>query len=227
MESADQYRQRLQSLQSLPEPEASEALRQALLKGTRSGGLTFTRATIFHYFEHVHHYFGCPEDDPCDKDIQKEPLCWEKALMIPVKHIIDENAECDALVANLMVWSTLCGIMVYLEDEIRTRWLKKSKAQRKAILEKAWPSQLPKNHRPDIDRSFLMRARTRGIRMAWRSTPFPISTLRISPSRIRCSSFLTHVADTQCGNSPFWITSWLLWFIYDQHFSRRQSTLCS
>ena len=155
MESADQYRQRLQSLQSLPEPEASEALRQALLKGTRSGGLTFTRATIFHYFEHVHHYFGCPEDDPCDKDIQKEPLCWEKALMIPVKHIIDENAECDALMANLMVWSTLCYIMMKFEGDIRARWLKKSKAQRKAILEKAWPSQLPKNHRPDIDRSVL------------------------------------------------------------------------
>jgi hypothetical protein len=23
----------------------------------------FTRAGIFDYFEHVHHYFGCPEDD--------------------------------------------------------------------------------------------------------------------------------------------------------------------
>lgn len=153
MESADQYRQWLQSLKPLPEPEASEALRQALLKGTRSGGLTFTRAGIFHYFEHVHHYFGCPEDDPCDKDIQKEPLCWEKALTIPVEHII--NAECEPMVINLMVWSTLCCIITKFEGEVRARWLKKSKAQRRAILEKAWPSQLPKNHRPDIDRSVL------------------------------------------------------------------------
>ncbi|KAI4944897.1 hypothetical protein J4E91_008241 [Alternaria rosae] len=153
MESADQYRQWLQSLKSLPEPEASEALRQALLKGTRSGGLTFTRAGIFHYFEHVHHYFGCPEDDPCDKDIQKESLCWEKALTIPVEHII--NAKCEPIVINLMVWSTLCCIITKFEGEVRARWLKKSKGQRRAILEKAWPSQLPKNHRPDIDRSVL------------------------------------------------------------------------
>ncbi|KAI4713849.1 hypothetical protein J4E89_001297 [Alternaria sp. Ai002NY15] len=153
MESADQYRQWLQSLKSLPEPEASETLRQALLKGTRSGGLTFTRAGIFHYFDHVHHFFGCPEDDPCDNDRQKEPLCWEKAIMAPVEHIV--NAECDAVVVNLIIWTTLCSIIIKFEGEIRARWLKKSKAQRKAILEKAWPTQLPKNHRPDIDRSVL------------------------------------------------------------------------
>ncbi|KAI4646601.1 hypothetical protein J4E93_004822 [Alternaria ventricosa] len=156
MESTDQYRQWLQSLKSLPEPKASEALRQALLKGTRSGGLTFTRAGIFHYFEHVHHYFGCPEDDPCDKDIQMEPLCWEQALMIPLKHIIDANAECDALVANLWLWSTLSYIVIKSEGDIRARWLKKSEAQRRVILDKAWPSGgLPTNHRPDIDRSVL------------------------------------------------------------------------
>jgi hypothetical protein len=43
--------------------QVAESLHQALLRRTRFGGLTYTRAGIFDYFEHVHHYFGCPEDD--------------------------------------------------------------------------------------------------------------------------------------------------------------------
>ena len=150
---ADHYQQWLRSLKSLPETEAAHALRTALLRGTRSGGLTFTRGDIFQYFDLVHRYYGCPEEDPCDKDMQEEPLCWEQSLLVPVKDIIDETGGYD-LFSILRLWVPVSYAVLEFEAEISQCWLKKSVAQRKAILLAA-DSTLPPKHRPDIDRPVL------------------------------------------------------------------------
>jgi hypothetical protein len=152
MESTSDYQQWLESLKLLPEPEAAEALRKALLKGTRPGGLTLTRAGIYHYFEHVHHYYGCPEDEPCDHDMQIEPLCWEKMLLAPVQEIVDNEQY--TMFSNLSFWITLSMTVGQFEAEIRERWLKKSVAQRKVVLRTAWPT-ISLHHRPDIDHCVL------------------------------------------------------------------------
>ncbi|KAF1838416.1 hypothetical protein BDW02DRAFT_489169 [Decorospora gaudefroyi] len=153
MNSAGNYQQLLGSLGSLPEHEAAEALRKALLKGTRSGGLTLTRADIYEYFEHVHHYYGCPEDEPCDHDIQTDPLRWEKKLLYSVADIvvdIEKNGSGPAF----RLWLSLLHAMNKYEVDIRKRWLKKSVAQRKAVLLAAWPT-LSARHRPDMDEVVL------------------------------------------------------------------------
>jgi hypothetical protein len=119
MESTGEYQQWLKSLKSLSKPQAAEALRKALLKGTRLGGFTLTRAGIYHHFEHVHHYYGCPEDEPCDHDKQTKPLCWEQMLLVPVQEIVEN--ECNEMFSNLSLWSTLGMAIMRFETEIRER----------------------------------------------------------------------------------------------------------
>jgi hypothetical protein len=111
MESTGDYQQWLESLKLLPETEAAEALRKALLKGTKPGGLTLTRAGIYHYSEHVHHYYGCLEDKPYDHDMQTEPSCWERMLLTPVQYIV-ENEDWSEAFSNLTLWVTLSVAVV-------------------------------------------------------------------------------------------------------------------
>ena len=86
------YRARLKSLKSKPESEAAEAVRKSMLKGTSAAGLTFSRADIHSYFEHVHHYFGCPDDNPWDHYDLDEPLPWELNLLVPVDDALETAA---------------------------------------------------------------------------------------------------------------------------------------
>lgn len=152
VDAQNDYRRRLETLKLLPEPEAAEALRKALLKGTTAEGLTFMRADILHHYEHVHHYYGCPGSDPCDKDTQDTALPWEKTLMIPMEEIIEHSY--DNTLNIHAIWSRINLAVVRLGTVIRERWLRMNDSQRKAILLQTWP-ELPPNHRPDMDRCLL------------------------------------------------------------------------
>ena len=46
-------------------------------------------------------------------------------------------------------WSTLHAIVLEHENTLRTRWIKKSREQRKKILLTAWPN-MASSHRPDM-----------------------------------------------------------------------------
>jgi hypothetical protein len=144
---SDSYQQWLKSLKSIPEPEAAKALREALLKGTRPGGVTFTRADYYHFYEHVHHYYGCPEDRPCDVDSQDYPLPWEEDMLVPIDYITEKSLPTAMQIClawfHIGLWVSEFGAL------IRERWLKKSVQQRKATLLTAHPK-LPLKHRPDI-----------------------------------------------------------------------------
>jgi hypothetical protein len=144
---SDRYQQWLKSLQSIPEPDAAKALREALLKGTRPGGVTFTRADCYDFYEQVHHYYGCPEDRPCDVEIQDGLLPWEEELMVPTEEIIEGSVA--LAMSNYLAWSQI-GLEIFkFGPLIKDRWLKKSVSQRKAALLKACPD-LPLKHRPDM-----------------------------------------------------------------------------
>lgn len=149
---AGAYRQWLESLESKPEPEAAELLRKALLKGTSAGGLTFTRADIHNYFEHVHHYYGCPESNPCDHYHLDVPLAWEANLLVPIEVALEEAIS--TAVGNYLDWMEIGKAVYHFGDLFRDRWLKKSVLQRRAILLQA-NSSLPYKHRPDIDQCIL------------------------------------------------------------------------
>jgi hypothetical protein len=145
---SDHYQQWLKSLRSMPEPEAAKALREALLKGTRPGGVTFTRADCYEFHEQVHHYFGCPEDSPCDDaETQVNLLPWEEELLVPIDEIIDESVN--VAMANYFAWTQISLETVKFGTLIKDRWLKKSVSQRKATLLKACP-EMPLKHRPDM-----------------------------------------------------------------------------
>lgn len=152
MDTLDGYRQWLESLGSKPEPEAAEALRKALLKGTSTGGLTFMRADIHNYFEHVHHYYGCPEDNPCDHYHLDEPLPWEANLLVPMDVVLEDSTP--LALDNYLEWWDVGSAVYHFGDLIRDRWLKKSVLQKRAILLQAMPT-LPLKHRPDIDQCVL------------------------------------------------------------------------
>ncbi|KAF3033371.1 hypothetical protein E8E12_003436 [Didymella heteroderae] len=154
MEPPDAYHQWLQSLASLPEPEAAEALRKAFLKGTGHEGISLMRADVPQYFEHVHHYYGCPENEPCDHYDLDKPLPWEEKLLISMEHIEDSAEEyMGTALRNYFDWSMIRQFTYRYGPLIRDRWLKMSTLQRKAILLEAHPN-MPLKHRPDIDRQY-------------------------------------------------------------------------
>ncbi|KAJ4314722.1 hypothetical protein N0V94_006327 [Neodidymelliopsis sp. IMI 364377] len=150
----DKYRQWLNLLDSKSEPKAAEALQKVLLKGTPYGGLSFARADIHSHFEHVHHYYGCPEDKPCDRYDLDEPLSWEKEMLVPIEEALHHTLP--MAVENYMSWLDIGTAVLHFGDSVRDRWLSKNVSQRKAILLKARPS-LPPKHRPDIDQCVLGR----------------------------------------------------------------------
>ncbi|KAF1919321.1 hypothetical protein BDU57DRAFT_491555 [Ampelomyces quisqualis] len=106
------------------------------------------RADIWQYYEHVHHYYGCPHDKPCDHYDLPEPLEWEQALLTTC----DDVECCDSKFAeqNLKDWSELASIAHQFEALIRERWLRMTITQRKTLLLEVWPK-LPLHHRPDVD----------------------------------------------------------------------------
>jgi hypothetical protein len=65
----------------MPERKASETLRKALLKGTRSGGVTLARFGVYQHEDQVHQYYGCPQNPPCDSESTSETLPWESVLL--------------------------------------------------------------------------------------------------------------------------------------------------
>lgn len=127
MEPPDAYHQWLQSLASIPEPEAAEALCKAFLKGTGQGSISLMRADVPQYFEHVHHYYGCPENDPCDHYELDRPLPWEERLLICMERI-EEAADDYARLAlkNYYNWSLTSLVTRRFGSLIRDRWLKMS-----------------------------------------------------------------------------------------------------
>lgn len=137
----------------MPTAKADAALLKALMRGTRSGGITFMRADLWHHYEHVHHYYGCPEDNPCDHYELAEPFPWEKTILLPPDYPLEDSADTIAQ-SNLMNWFKLATVGAHFEALIRERWLKKTVAQRKVLLLDIWPG-IPPNHRPDIDGSVI------------------------------------------------------------------------
>lgn len=152
METQDMYRQRLEAMKSMPESDAAKNLREALRKGTSEGGLSLSRANVHNYFEHVHHYYGCPANNPCDHFHLDEPLPWEKNLLVPIDSIVEGSTP--LALDNYDHWEDVASAVYHFGDLIRDRWLKKSVRQKRAILLEAMPS-LPPKHRPDIDQCLL------------------------------------------------------------------------
>lgn len=113
------------------------------------------RADVPQYFEHVHHYYGCPENDPCDHYELDKPLPWEERLLICMEQIEEAADEYAGLaLKNYYDWSMTSLVTRRFGPLIRDRWLKMWTLQRKAILLKALPD-MPLKHRPDIDRCVL------------------------------------------------------------------------
>lgn len=114
------------------------------------------QADVPQYFGHVRHYYGCPENDPCDHYELDKPLSWGKKLLICMEHI-EEAADKYARIAftNYYDWSMTRLVTRRFGPLIRNRWLKKSTLQCKSILLKA----LPNLHRRKSCRLYHLRLR--------------------------------------------------------------------
>jgi hypothetical protein len=166
-----------------------------MLKGTSAEGLTFSRADIHNYSEHIHHHFGCPDGNPCDHYDLDEPLPWELNLLFPINDALETATP--MVLKNYRDWMHI-GQTIYLYgDLIRDRWLKKSVSQRKAVLLQAMPS-LPLKHRPDIDRCVLKccphQRHTRGNQYA-----FP----HLNVEDLTKPSSLLILLDARAKNAPY------------------------
>jgi hypothetical protein len=73
---------------------------------------------------------------------------------IPGQKITLEEPEREATESSMSIakdYTTLNKTLKRHEDVIRTRWAKKTRTQRKSILENAWLSRLSIHHRPDLE----------------------------------------------------------------------------
>jgi len=145
------YRQWLATLESAPEAEAAGMLERALKLGTGPGGLTLARSDMVWFYEQLHHYYKCPNTPACDGDTNNELMAWEMKLL---DYTDPANSAVDFAKTNMSDWTALSSFVRYHEPTIRERWLKKSAAQRKAVLLEALPG-IPSHHRPDVDHKFI------------------------------------------------------------------------
>jgi hypothetical protein len=209
MKSLREYQQWLATLKSLPASDADALLKQALLRGTRDGGFTLMRADIWHYYEQVHHYYGCPEDKPCDKYNLAEPLEWEKVLLELSDHV---EHDAPKLETNIMEdWLVLVRIGHYYEALIRERWIKMTVHQRKELLLKIHPK-LPLHHRPDIDDSIIKACPHQ--RHSERLSPYALPHLNLEDLTLPNSMLLLFHARTHFPPSTFSLSDYELARMY-------------
>jgi hypothetical protein len=105
---------------------------------------------MYNFTEQVEHYF--PTDGNFEKIIQAGANDVPATRVMPIEEIIIRAEE---LVENvLQSWIFLVICVVAHEETIRKRWLKKTRAQRRDVLLKAWPN-MSSTHRQDFEALLL------------------------------------------------------------------------
>jgi hypothetical protein len=156
------------------------------------------RADIRYYYDHVHHYYGCLGDKPCDHYALPTPLAWEQALLTTCVDV--ECCDANFVGRNLKDWSELASIVHHFEALIRERWFRMNAMHRKTLISGIWPH-LPPHHRPDVDdmviyacahqrhTSLLIRYALPHLNLEDLSLPYPMLFLINARSRYAPSTF--------------------------------------
>ena len=94
-------------------------------------------------------------------------------------------------------WNRLHDILDHHEDQLRKRWIKKSREQRTRILTNTWPN-MPATHRPDfsLQRDSKDQLAAREIRLSIRKTTNSIDDRQVAPGRIQVGRILEHCGRT-------------------------------